>query len=295
MPIAVKRALIILLATFGVEGTHQLVLLVQILRNSGAQWDSLLATYLLFDGIAIFIIYNIYRRRNWARIVLAVNLLFVMWVVAMARWVGKVPFLNVQHFGWLWLAEWTAKLCALVLLFLPPARAWFTIDRENVVAESRIPTAPSAVDLNLWKKATHISIGIFCLAMTQTAYYEVTDDPARNSAGLLLIGWMGTLASGYIEWIANPLLFYSWFSALHKRYWQAVGSAVLALTLILSFLRRTAIVWTGDNGSKTVAIRGYGFGYWLWIASAAIIIIAGLALLVRQLRPPHDGASGHAK
>jgi len=284
LPNVVKQALIILLAVFGIEGAQQIVLLAQTFRNSGASWESLLATYIMFDGIAILIIYNIYRRRNWARIVLAINILFVMWVVAMARWVGKVPFLNVQHFGWLWLAEWTAKLVALVLLFLPPARVWFTSDHENEITKSIKRTSLPEGEPILWKNATYISIGLFVLAMTQTAYYEVTDDPARNSAGLLLIGWMGALASGYIEWIANPLLFYSWVAALHKRYWQAVGSAVLALTLILSFLRRTEVVWTGDNGSKTVAIRGYGFGYWLWIASAAIMVTAGLALLARQLR-----------
>jgi hypothetical protein len=82
----------------------------------------------------------------------------------------------------------------------------------------------------------------------------------------ILIGWMGVLAGGYIEWIASPLLFYSWFSALHQQYWQSVGSAVLALALILSFLRRSE-----------------GFGYWLWIASAAIMVAAGLVLPARQL------------
>jgi hypothetical protein len=284
MPDAVKHALIILLATFGIETAHQLVLVVQILRNSGAGWDSILVTYLVFDGIAILLIYNIYRRRNWARIALAIDILFVMWVVAMARWVGKVPFVNVQHFGWLWLAEWAAKVVALVFLFLPSTRPWFASDRPNEIANSTKHTTLPAGEPILWKNVTYTSIGLFVFAMTQTAYYEATDDPARNSAGLLLIGWMGALANGYIEWIANPLLFYSWASALHKRYWQAVGSAVLALTLILSFLRRTEVVWTGDNGSKTAAIRAYGFGYWLWIASAAIMVTAGLALLARQLR-----------
>jgi hypothetical protein len=284
LPNAVKRALAILLATYGIEAAHQLVLFVQILRNAGSRWDTLLATDIVFDGIATFIIYNIYRRRNWARFALALNILFVMWVVAMARWVGNVPLLNARHIGWLSLAEWTAKLAALVLLFLPSARVWFTSDRENEISTSIKRTTPPEGEPILWKNATYISIGLFVLAMTQTAYYEVTDDSARNSAGLLLIGWMGTIASGYIEWIANPLLLYSWASALHKRYWQAVGSAVLALTLILSFLRRAEVVWTGDNGSRTVAIRGYGFGYWLWVASAAIMVTAGLALLARQLR-----------
>lgn len=136
----------------------------------------------------------------------------------------------------------------------------------------------------LWRNATYVSICLFVLAMTQTAYYEVDADPAPNSAGLLLIGWMGALASGYIEWLANPLLLCSWICALRKRYWLAVGSAALALTLILSFLRRSEVVWTGDNGDRTAAIQGYGFGYWLWSGSAAIMVIAGLALLARQLR-----------
>jgi hypothetical protein len=217
MPNAVRRALVILLATFGIEGAHQLVLFVQTLRNPGARWDSLLATYLVFDGIATFVVYNIYRRRNWARFALAINIFFVIWVVAMARWVGKAPFLNVQHFGWLWLAEWTAKLAAIVLLFLPSARLWFDSDHEIQISKSRKGTTLPGGEPILWQNATYISIGLFVVAMTQTAYYDVTDDPARNSAGLLLIGWMGALASGYIEWIANPLLFYSWVSALHKR------------------------------------------------------------------------------
>jgi hypothetical protein len=275
MPNAVKRALIILLAAFGIEGAGQLVSLV---HNSGAG----LVSFLVPDGIATLIIYNIYRRRNWARIVLAIDLLFVMWIFTMARWVGKTPLPNVQHVnGWLWLVEWLAKAVALVFLFLPSARGWFASERDFEIAESTTPSAVPVEVPSLCKNSTYISIGFFVLAMTQTAYYEATADPARNSAGLLLVGWMGVLG-GYIEWIANPLLFFSWFSALHRRYWQAVSSAALALTLILSFLRRSEVVWTFDNGSRAAAIKGYGFGYWLWLASSAVMVIAGVALLVRQ-------------
>lgn len=286
MPNAVKRALIILLATFGIDVASQLYLLIQTLLTPGANWDTGLATYILFDGVAIFVIYSIYLGRNWARILLAIDLLFVLGIMGIAHWVGKAPLLNFERLGWLWLPKWIARLVALVLLFLPASRMWFTSDHKTERARS-IPgtTLPDEGPVT-WKKATYISIGVFVLAMTQTAYYEVTDDPARNSAGLLLIGWMGAITNGYIEWFANPLLFYSWFCALHKRYGEAVGSAAMALLLMLSFLRRSQIEWTGDNGSRVEAIRGYGFGYWLWLASAAIIVIAILVPLARHIRLP---------
>jgi hypothetical protein len=284
MPNIVKRALTILLATLGVECARQLVLLVRLMHHPGAGVDSALVAFLFPDGIAVLVIYNIYRRRNWARIVLGIDLFLIMLIVTMARWHGKTPFLNVQQAsGWLWLVEWLANTVALVFLFFPSARAWFAGNRENEIVESATLSPVPLSVLVLWRRLTYVSIGIFVLAMTQTAYYEAASDPARNSAMLLLIGWMGVLV-GYIEWIANPLLFYSWFSALHRRYWEAVGSATLALVLILSFLRRSEVVWIGDNGSKAAAIRGYALGYWLWLASSAVMIIAGLAHLARPRR-----------
>jgi hypothetical protein len=233
---------------------------------------------LLTAGFSLFIIYSIYRRRNWARIVLLLELLLTIFATVMALWADTSSLRTVtQHTtGWLWLGVNIAEVVATVLLFTPSARAWFAADDENGLAEqsSIHPPAPSPFP-SMGQTGTYASIAVFVLAMTQTAFYQdVPQNPDASAVGLLSIGWMGLL-EGYVEWIANPLMLYSWFCAFRQRYWPAVTNAAVALVLMLVFLSRSEVVWVGDNGTLHAAIHAYGLGYWLWLASAAIMVIAG--------------------
>ena len=77
---------------------------------------------------------------------------------------------------------------------------------------------------------------------------------------------------GYAAWLANPGIAVAWVFYLSDRQPAALISAVVSLGLTLSFL------WVQDGpfGPKQldpVPIISHGIGYWLWVASAAILVV----------------------
>jgi hypothetical protein len=73
------------------------------------------------------------------------------------------------------------------------------------------------------------------------------ESPCRASYPRSMVvasGWLGVLF-GYFEWIANPLIFYSWISARRKRILPALLASIAAGGLILSFLLRKKMDWPG--------------------------------------------------
>lgn len=130
---------------------------------------------------------------------------------------------------------------------------------------------------------TSISAVIFVIAMTQPAYYQArTNDMVVGSAMCLAIGAMGVTA-GFFEWIANPLLLFSWIAGFRGRRYQAAISATMALVLIAIFLSRSIIDYPLRQGGPT-PIVGCGLGYWLWMLSAAIMAIGFYKPLIEHMR-----------
>ena len=89
--------------------------------------------------------------------------------------------------------------------------------------------------------------------------------------------------AGYVAWLANPIIVAAWFIYLGNRRSSALISAVLALGLTLTFLGVAEVPLSPKLGD--VKIVSYGTGYWLWIASAGILV-AGVSvnlLLYRYL------------
>jgi hypothetical protein len=78
-----------------------------------------------------------------------------------------------------------------------------------------------------------------------------------------------TGAGGYAAWIANPIIMIAWFLYLCDKRSAALTSAVFALGLTLTFLRAAEVPLS--DKLTPVNIVSYGTGYWLWIASAAIL------------------------
>jgi hypothetical protein len=121
---------------------------------------------------------------------------------------------------------------------------------------------------------TVVSVVIFLFAMTQAAFYQNRPaEPVTHAVWLLASGWLGVLI-GYFEWIANPLIFYSWISARRKRILPALLASIAAVGLILSFLLRKKMDWPGMATDTHPDIQGYAPGYWLWLASALVMVLA---------------------
>lgn len=118
-----------------------------------------------------------------------------------------------------------------------------------------------------------ISISFFLLSLTQPAFYIGRSDPDgwSNSLGLVLIGWSGALGGGAgLAWVANPLIFVSWFRTF-KRARSSVTLSLLALAFSASFLLFKGIV--SDEAGNYSVITERKAGYWLWLISIASFAI----------------------
>lgn len=134
------------------------------------------------------------------------------------------------------------------------------------------------------KRATLVSIVLFLAAMTQPAFYQNrTAEPVTHALGLLLSGFMGVLI-GYFEWLANPLIVYSWFCARKKRVVPALIATLLAAFFILSFLSVKKMEWPGMGSDPNPDVQGYAAGYWLWLASALVMVVGSGVALVSEVR-----------
>jgi len=120
------------------------------------------------------------------------------------------------------------------------------------------------------------SLVLFLLCLTQDGFVVDGDNPrAWSQAGyLLLLGWLGLLA-GIVAWLANPLLIAAWIAFALRSHRAALALGIAALLCALSFLAvDTVMVSEAPSFAK---VTGLGLGYWLWIASMAVLA-AGSAL-----------------
>lgn len=94
-------------------------------------------------------------------------------------------------------------------------------------------------------------------------------------AAVLTIGEMlarGTL--GMAAWLANPMLGYAWILVLANRRRASLIFGLIALGLMLSALSIDEVPFGAKQSD--VPILSWTSGYWLWVASAAILV-AGIA------------------
>jgi hypothetical protein len=77
---------------------------------------------------------------------------------------------------------------------------------------------------------------------------------------------------GLASWLANPLLWTIWIFYLLDRIRIVVFLAGIVLLLMVGFLSIDQVPF-GLKGDS-VPITAYGAGYWLWIASAVIMLVA---------------------
>jgi hypothetical protein len=124
------------------------------------------------------------------------------------------------------------------------------------------------------KILTGVSVLLFVTSLTQDGFYIDRPNNPRAWApciGLLLVGWIAVF-NGVLAWLANPVLAATWFlMSFRSTRGIALGCAVVALGLSLSFLLHREIM-TSEAGHYS-KITGYGLGYWLWIASIIVALI----------------------
>jgi hypothetical protein len=79
-----------------------------------------------------------------------------------------------------------------------------------------------------------------------------------------------------VAWLANPIIAVTWVLQLRDVRFAALISAVTALGLTLCFLWVKCILGPGEEGMNVAdflmrQIISHGNGYWLWVASAAVL------------------------
>jgi hypothetical protein len=132
-----------------------------------------------------------------------------------------------------------------------------------------------------------LSILAFIAALPLTALTQAnSEEPIVSSRQLFMVGWMGVMF-GYVEWLANPLLLWSWIASYFNRPRASGLAALCAFGLTLMFLRRHYL-HSGHQSGGTTAILSLGPGYWLWLVSAFIMLVANVDELINSLKgkPP---------
>lgn len=134
-----------------------------------------------------------------------------------------------------------------------------------------------------------LSLGLYVASLFSDGFYIQTAHARDATIGwaLLQFGWL-SLFNGIIAWLANPLLIAGWVMLRLHRERAAALFAVTALACSSSFLLCQTII-TAEAGSPE-RIDGYGLGYWLWLASPAVLVAASLvAAKASHLQTPTTG------
>ncbi|MFC4267982.1 hypothetical protein [Polaribacter marinivivus] len=128
-----------------------------------------------------------------------------------------------------------------------------------------------------------LSIGLYLISLPQKSFCTV-GNTCEYFSGLLhlIFGWFGVfkLHLPAFPWLANPLLFFSWLFLFVKKTKIALVLSGIAFLLMISFLLVDEIIV--NDGSTTSIVNFYGFGYWLWVLSSAIILFGYLFLYKKK-------------
>ena len=136
--------------------------------------------------------------------------------------------------------------------------------------------------MRLSRITTLVSVVVYATALTQKGFHSVGEPPGAWSPGLyfLFVGPLSVLY-GVFEWLGNPVLFAAWIFPLARKNKIALPLALLATALIAAFLFRQTIV--ASEAPTYAKITGYAAGYWLWLSSAVLAILASVIGLINKM------------
>jgi hypothetical protein len=153
---------------------------------------------------------------------------------------------------------------------------------ESYDKKQKLDTRSSTLRTLLWFL---MSFSLFILCLFYDGFYIAGDNPRAWDPGweLLINGWLGLIAGASgLPWLANPLLMIAWFMYGIKKNVISFLFSLSALSLMVSFLSVKGIL--RDEAGHYSQITGYGLGYWYWISSAFVILIANIFELLLTRR-----------
>ena len=119
------------------------------------------------------------------------------------------------------------------------------------------------------------------MSLTQKSYCSSFGACDNYGFLSLIIGWMGVfmLHIPAFPWLANPILLASWI-LFRKKPKISYTLCIIAFILMLSFLLVDEII--SNEAGTTSKVVFYGLGYWLWLLSSFIMIVANIILKKRD-------------
>ena len=123
-----------------------------------------------------------------------------------------------------------------------------------------------------------ISIMLFLFSLTQKCY--CTTSQCGDSILVFLLGWAAIISGGAgFSWIANPLLFISWFT-LRKNLKTSMFLSVFATLFAVSFLLFDSVI--DNEAGHYHQIITYKPGYWLWVSSTSCMLLGTFILMLKR-------------
>lgn len=136
-----------------------------------------------------------------------------------------------------------------------------------------------------------LSVGLYVISLPMTAF--VTENISYVGFGALFDGILGVLFASGVNWpwFANPALFVAWLFLLFRAATTAAaifsGAALVAAVYFFAFPRVM-----NNEGGVVVRVSSLELGYWLWLASIVLALVAAAARLqfnaarrVKTVRP----------
>lgn len=118
------------------------------------------------------------------------------------------------------------------------------------------------------------SIALFLVALFFNCYYvnDANSKAVTLGWGLLALGWIPVL-KGTVAWLANPAVFMAWYTASSVSRGPAPMILSGAAFVFAGSFLGVREVLVDESGTRK-AVTAYGAGYWLWLASIAVMFVA---------------------
>ncbi|WP_214070797.1 hypothetical protein [Mucilaginibacter sp. dw_454] len=149
--------------------------------------------------------------------------------------------------------------------------------------------------LSLSKFTLVVSISLYAVSLTQQGYC-VSGFCGDHWSGLSLVamGAIGGIMSiAGLTWYANPALWAAW-SQISRHPKRSFIFSLIGTLLAASFLLATEISDIKPNVQSN--ITGYQPGYWLWLASMAVMLTGSMICYIfNKNNPPADQLSAYLR
>lgn len=111
---------------------------------------------------------------------------------------------------------------------------------------------------------------------------------------ILAFGWLG-IFDGTIGWYANIFLLLGLFS-LGNKIARSVAYSLVGGGIAISSLGYKQM-WLDENYAMYSDVGSWGIGFYLWMACFGVLIVASLALFIKEMRhksnPRFDTDASH--